>query len=508
MYWNDQTARLIRQAQARAKALARVDYERHAEELLAFDAGNHADSMTGGVLDRATRRGDGTFTIDGYTLDNKGASQGYFAHFLTNAWQDGKGQMIPQYLPFLPRFIRVQAMNFMRAPEHTVVTADGVAYPDEVQNLWHRIEREVRWPSRWKQINHKLCLLKTVFAQPAWRSRGLHLDILTPNVVDVWQAEDDPGNLAAARVVTTRLPMSVDTPYAGQVERFRVWEKPAPENGNQWTCHVSDAMGRPLPNSLFEDNINLYGMFPIIKLNRTEQTGRIFQELDDSYLTAQVGLDLLWTWYHFLRPGGMAVMTTGDDLQDARIPWGAARGVLLKANSGEDFKFEQIQYDPEGMIGFAQGWLKTLAATQGIDPDAFSIDGSSFNKAITGLAVQMGRADMSDILQDSEAYLEYRLDDTYRALMRVNNVHRPTEQLPEESHLATRWSDSEPLQNPQNRVNTLQARINSGIDSGVAEIIREKPGIDQAEAMAEYLENVRLRDIAGTQRQTPDEGGS
>jgi hypothetical protein len=483
--WESQATAAVEATLAAVKRAVREDYEAHCEELLSFCDGDHASYMAG----------DRTVQDQDLVLGDRKEPRCYFQRYLGKNWDYGRGYMLPQYLPFLRRLVEIKATLFHRHPIWDLVDRIGQAAPTEQATRWTRMKREMRATTRLKKLQKRTELLNTAFGRPRWDGRRVVLDVVTPSSIEVYPDPDAPADLDRAFLIRERLPSVQDTPTI-YPERWLVWERiPGPTPAlDEWNVTVTDNAWRILPNPWFPDNRNPYRSYPYVVFHAEEQQDRLFQPLDDSLLTAQVGLNLLWTWYGQEQPNGLHVFNlNGMKLKAEQIPSGRNFAIQLE-NPSDTHEWHQIPFEAEGMRVFLEMSLKLYASMHGLTPDVFSLESESFTNALTGLAAQMDRLDVQEVREDREAYWEYKLDDLLDKIRIVHNTHCvSTDRLDEGLRSQIGWAQPAAPVDPQSKAQSRATAIESGTGDPVVYIMEDEH-CDEAEA--ERLYSVRLERLS------------
>ena len=525
MLWQDQTTSAVEQCFLTAKQRAHTDYQRIIEQVVDFDRGLMSPYF----------ESPGSFDKDRNPVPGTG---GYFQKYFANAWENGNGPLPALYFNCVRRLVKLRATLFHRRPIiHLERKGVRLADNDPAVLAWRKLERKCRLASRLKALQHATELCESAVGYAAWRNDGMdaagrpingrvELDILTPDVVEVYQDDWNPGSLDACRIVAHRLPMPVDTPTSTLDERWIVWERPGPAVGRipgstpeeRWTCRIIDNQGRPIadwqsrpiPNPLFADNLNLYGLYPYVLFHRTEQTGQIWGQPNETYASMQkaINLSLSLATLRQWASGGVAVLES-QTAEKSDIPFGPFRAI--RVNPDEDFRFAAMAFDAEGTVKWIETLLKAWAVMDGIHPDALTLSGGAFSNAITAIAKAWDRQDLVDEREDAMPYWEDQLGTLLTRMVVVSNTHSgATEQIPADLEWDIEWAEVSVPTSPQEKEQAFQAACNSGMDDPISRRMREKPGLSRENAEADFavcLEVNRQRAEAlekSGERQTPE----
>jgi len=470
--WDDQSTAAVENSLRAFKEATLLGYQGQVSELIGFDSGDHASYMAGH---------NPTSSEDLSLADCANDPNCYFQRYLPRNWANGKGGMVPQYLPLLTRMTAIRATLFHRHPGQTLVDTKGSV--DEKQTeRWTDVMRRARSTARDKRLQKRTELLNTAFSYVRWDGDGIAFDVITPDSVEVYPDRDDPANLDKARLIRHRLPSLLDSPEAFP-ERWLVWERVPGETAalDEWYVYVMDNAWTEQPNPFFPDNVNPYKMYPYVVFNGEEQQDRIFQQLDDSLLTAQVGINILATWYQDQQPDGMHIFKVADGLPK-KLPMG--RNFAQNLEQNDEYNWHDIPFDAEGMRVYLEMFLKLHASIHGLTPDVFSLESEAFTNALTGLAAQADRWDVQEVREDREPYWEYKLDARRAKVMTIHNHHcLASERFDESLRLAVEWAQPEAPVDPQSQAQTRSTNIASGIASPVDYIMEDHGISDRAQAM-------------------------
>jgi len=527
--WQDNTTGALKMAFAEAKMRSASDFN--------GKIGRTVDLYLGAFSEYF--EAPASSTMDENRNPAEGTGGGHFQRYMPNAWENGKGPMLPLYFNFVRRLVKLRATLFHRRPK-ILQRRNGALLPDSHPSRirWLRLESKARLSSRLKLLQNMTELCESALAFAAWRTDGIdgagrtinprvELDVLTPDEVEVYQDDWAPGSLDACRLIAHMLPMPVDSPQNRMQQRWLVWERPGPAvpgiggstASDQWTCRILDGDGRPaadtlghvVPNPLFPTNVSRYGAYPYVLFHRTPQQGRIWAPPNETYETAQIAVNLTLS-YATLRQwcsGGMAVLEA-QDAPAADIKQGPHRGI--RVNPEEDFRYAAQPFDAVGSRAWVETLLKGWAVMDGIHPDALTLSGEAFSNAITAIAKAYDRQDLVDEREDAQAYWEDQLGLLCARLVMVHNAHcAPAERIDEDIEYGVEWAEVPVPTSPLEREQAFQAACNSGIDDPVSRRMRENTSLSREQAEADFracaainIERSRLMQDAG-QRQTTSE---
>lgn len=474
--WADQSADTIKQSLMAYKHRVRTDYVRRVTMQDDLYHGDHQSWMEGG----------GVLHPDDELSSSSASTEAYLQRFFPNAWDNGKGSLLPQYLPLLKRTVDTVAGLFHRKPELTLDTADNEPVPTEhpQMEIWRDIQRQTQLAQTLKELQHKTFLHKTMLAHVRWSFGRLRVDPIHLADGFIWEAEEDPADLRLAPLVMHELPAPMKTPPTTTERRWAVWQQDAASG--LWSFAIRNLAGKVLPNRLFPKGVNAYGTYPYILCHDGQPRTSAYAELDDSLLSAQIGLDLLWTDFHLAcrMNGGVVAMHTDQGTKLPRaLPFGRDRAMVM----GLEEKVETIQLHQSlpDMLEFARDYIKTFAVLHGLHPDSFAIEGQAFAQAITAVAKQVDRLDVQETREDYETYWEGKLADLFDLIRLVWNVWNPARQLDPRLRLRIKWIEPREVVSPLEAAQASMARLNGGLSYPVREIMR-LDGVDEAEAARVY----------------------
>ena len=472
--WEDRTGPAIENITRAFKEQVRANLDQIYCELIGFHDGDHSSYMAGAL----------PVTTQDLTLADQQTNHCYFGRYLRNSWDSGKGGMVPQYVPFLTRIVQIGATLFHRTPTTSLVDVSGKV-KQQATDKFNEILRRMRFTARAKRLQKRVTLLNTAFAYPRWDGSQVQLDVITPNNVEVYPDPNDPANLDKALMIRHRLPSLEDSPDVFP-ERWLVWQriKGAVPALDEWTVHVVDNGWRVMDNPYFPENVNPYKAYPYVVFNAEEQQDRIFQQVDDSLLSAQVGLDILATWYAFNQPDGLRVFKTGDGKLPKDMPTGRGFGVELNVN--DEFEWVDMPFDAQGMMTWLEATLKYNASLRGLTPDVFSLDNEAFTTALTGLARQMDRWDVQEVREDQEPYWEFKLDLLRDKIVKVHNYHSVSgDSIDPSLRLAVEWAQPAAPVDPQSQAQTRAIAVERGWASAVDFVMEDHNIATREDGMAQ-----------------------
>ena len=478
--WEDQTTAAVENTLRAFKTKNRLSYETFVGELVGFADGDHASYMAGDVQ---------VMTED-LALNDKASSNCYFQIYLGENWDNGKGGLVPQYLPFLKRLVQIKATLFHRHPTLSLVDVSGKT-KERATKAFRDLLKEMRFTSRAKKLQKRTELVSTAFAYVRFDGDQLQLDVITPDNVEVYPHPDDPANLDKALLIRHRLPSLKDSPDV-YPERWLVWERieGATPALDEWNVYVMDNAWKVLDNPYFPKNVNPYKMYPYVVFNSEEQQDCIFAQLDDSLLAAQVGIDILATWYHSRQPDGLGIFKVTDpDSLPSTMP--AGHNAAIPLGPADDFKFENIPFEADKMKTYMEMTLRLYASLHGLDPDVFAMESEAFTSALTGLARQMDRWDVQEVREDQEPYWEYKLELLKRKIIALHNFHAgETEQIDPSLALHVEWAQPEAPVDPQSQAQARKMALDLGYGDPIAWVKEDHNHASDEEAEGQLQRNL------------------
>lgn len=499
MLWNDKSATTVWDSLQEAKARANAAYVRHVSMLVDFYDGDHSSWMEGA--------GD-PLSWD----DEVGCYTGYFKQFFPNAWDDGNGNVLGQYLPLARRVIDASATLFHRPPKLILQRAGKDLPTDSAQvALWERLQRDMELAPTCKDWQRRTRLCKTTLAYVNWSFGRMALEVLTPDTFWVYENEYAPSRLYLADLIMHELSQPINSSESKDGRKFVVWERGY--KPGQWTVRVTDIFGKALVNPLFPSNVNSYDTYPYVIAHDGQPRGGIYADLDDSLLYGQLGLDLVWTDTHLAmrtEHGGQFWLKTVGGA--SKLPKELVRGrdrTMVLTGEEDACGYAGSTFNVDGSLAYIDTYLRTMAVMHGLHPDLFAVSGEAFSKAITAVAKAMDRLDLQETRQDQEAYWELRLHELWRRIRTVWNAHNPALAFDGDLELRVEWSDPENSAiDPLTREQSNQAKINTNRTTP-AHLLAQEEDIPLEEARKRVLENAafnaKVREASGGQglRQTP-----
>jgi hypothetical protein len=426
--------------------------------------------------------------------------------------------MVPQYMPLMRKVVDYVAATFHRPALLKLRTRDGEALPeDHVQTRrLRRMEIETQLHPALRQWQRRAEGGGTAFLFPVARWGRMSWEVLTPDVVWAWEDERAPGDVQRCEWVAHELsrPMiSTNRAREADARRFVVWTRNEVKIVDRWGRPVADpGLGATVEGTLVSGNP--YGLIPYAVLHRDPHTAGMWGPIPESYVTSQVGINLLWSDFH-LQMRLVAGLGVANLVDTAKFPERLKYGIdrILKLGPDDKFDFRGPALPIEGMLSFAQKYVQTYAVMRGLQPDVFSIDGEAFSTAISAVAKEIDRVDVQEMREEKEPDLRTRIVyDVWPIGRAVWNVSHPEHRIDHDLDLDVEFPEPKRVVSALEDAQARQARINSGMSDPVEELMAAKPGRTEAEAEALFEKHLaraaRLRDALGGGRQTVGAPGS
>lgn len=493
MLWTNQTIPTLHRVALESKRRVRAEYVHTVSQLNDLYEGDHESWMMGGSPSHP---------------DDTVGHIPYFARYFPTAYADGS--LTPAYLPLLKKLDETIAAQFHRAPIYVPMRSGSpLSEGDPTHRAVTAMLDTSNFTDALKRLQRYAWLDKTAFAFARPAREGVVLDVLTPDLVSVWESDWDPCSLQEAQAVSHELSARPGTTGAIPERRFVSWTR---ETDNTVSCRVTDLYGRELPDqALWPVGLQPLTRYPYVVAHDRQPRESIYAPLDDSLLSAQVGIDVLWTDYllESRMQGGMLNLRLEAQDKPSVIPF--SRDRVIVCGKDESAQYVGMPVDFAGMLSFANQYMKTHAVLHGLHPDTLAIDGSAFSSAITAVAKQVDRLDVLETKADYEAYWTRKAKEAFSVLRMVWNAWMPlSDRIPEDVELRIEWPRPLDVADPLHTAQSDQANMNAGLTSPVR-ILMERKGISEAEATKQVEENLawkaRIDAITG-QRQTPDGTGN
>mgnify|MGYP001600443585 FL=1 len=507
MLWQSQVADQMRRLLLEVKKDVRSDYLRLVTQYLDMYEGDHSS----------------WFEKDGHTThpdDRSPAHVAYLQKYFPDAWAHGTGDLQPYYVPFL-RTMDHKVAALYRGEVRFVLTDDqgNDVLDDHPQaKIWRRICDGCDFAESMKEAQRKPWLVKTILAyvdmHPTFDEIRVH--IKTPDLVDVWEGDEDPTDLWYARLVSMELPTPRNSAWESRTNRaslgrrFAVLERG--KDRDSWTVQITDVGGNQtgLAQPFAGDGINPLGRYPFVVFHDGSSPYGIYQDLDDCLLQGQIGVNLCLTDMMFAQKqhaSRLAIIGSGEKANPTEIPMGRDRVMRF----GGDV---EVQYISDG-LNFSGMWegfeklLKTYATMYEVLPDLFALSGDTVRQALTAVAKAADQVVLQTTVEDFRRPWARHARDLFRLVRHVWNYAHPGEKLESGLSIRTEWGAAKVAEDRLHAAQADQAEINIGRKSALDLIMRDHPGMTRERAQEIFEENMRQREMnhdagPGT-RQTPDE---
>ncbi|MAH46071.1 hypothetical protein CMI37_09575 [Candidatus Pacearchaeota archaeon] len=396
-----------------------------------------------------------------------------------------------RFFPLVQMYADRLGVVFHQLPETYLVDGDGKRLPeDDAQQIqWSRdvesLELDVQLQTAESWINSGM---RQVFVQPCIRRGRLQWEVHAPYEVDVDQDPDSPSALEGAPHVMVCLPQRNDSvSRAAEEDLFYTWQRVDTRDAwgrvidTEWRCWLHDKTGQLYRNPLFTDNVNDYGLHPLVVWrDRKPAKGDFWVTANKAWYHQQLSADIKFCDLdHHLRHQihSQPVVKGAPDIK--KLPLGPDKPIQTL---DVDFDFSYVNADPklELLISAFNFDLRASAVAESMPADMWEPNSSTRNLAAKKLeqhALQVRRTKVLPF---------YR-----RALKRTFEVHRVVANHWAEDLKRTRYSpdvtlgvEFAPLPEVVDRFQDTQANeldIRHGVTSPT-EVRMRREGVTRSDA--------------------------
>jgi len=326
---------------------------------------------------------------------------------------------------------------------------DGVlvqASTDRDQRILDEILDDNKFDNFCRTLDRTVYLTKTCFVKVNYREETLALDIITPEYCQVEAAELNP-----YRIKTIGYPHKLVTKNVMKPKGiFCVWT----EN----TFWFVDEDGKILPNAENVDNINPYGIIPIVTFRENEPMGNEFWNWPpESLVNAQDNLNVKLTYRNYLFRRfniPIPVLLGGAGFENGQYPIVDGSTVLqIKGdfeNPNSKFEFVIPGTKMDEVLSVINEEIRAIFISQGIDPNLLM----EYHDRQSGLSVQMMNGKLEERRAVAKLAYQYSLEELFEVMRVVWNTHNPNNMLsdgeieikipeprPGYSSAADKWAD-------------------------------------------------------------------
>jgi hypothetical protein len=488
MLWEPQAFSAVRRVAKASRDAASYEYLRTCTMLVDFFEGDHLSWLVGTAPTHP---------------DDYQARDAILKRAFPNAFADDA--LEPQTLPFLQKLIAVLASALHRQPGYVFLRNGERIDPTQGEGkALAEVLKQVGFHDALKRIHHRGYLLRTCFAGVRQAGRTIKIDVATPDRIDVAESVLDPTDLQTC----TALCHEVSHTEAGRL--FMVWRR---NPDGKVTCQPVDVFGLPKAIPGFEPPV--FADYPFVVYHPVTPTDSIYATLEDSFTTAQIGMDVMWTDYMLARKmaGGFVHQDGVDTVKHVAM----SRDRIYCTEGGVKVEFIARPQNLAEMLQFAEAYQKTYAVLHGAHPDLFDLNGNNYYAAISAASKQLDRIDLQETRQEQRTKIERLAEELFGIVRMVWNdlmvrLNEPGRKIADDLELLIEWPKPQEVGDPLALAQAKQARMNAGLTNPVKELLAENEGMtpDEAEWIAEInlAWKARMAEVVGQRQTTPPEGGN
>ena len=368
-------------------------------------------------------------------------------------------KLIPVSVNVVKKIIKALSMVYL---QDAVRTVQGTEKDGEI---FVTIEDEASLPVKMKQANRYAKLLGTVLLRPLWRKGKPDLDILTPDILDVFTG-DSPEDIRAVLV----------TLYdeSGDVGKIRY---------SLWTAEEYKLLD--YRGSVLESEPNPYGVLPFVPVWNTPPSESFWLQGASDLMMIQNAInqrltDLVYTLQFqgfgvgYVRGAGVA----SDDVLSV------GPGTMMTLPQDGEIGFAAPNAPIESSLDAIEFLVKYAAITNGLPASTMSADPTEES----GVAKIVGNRELEELRRDDIANFAKVEAELFNLFRIIWNFHNPTEQISQESFLTIDFYDPKPTTSATEQLKEWEGLLGLGLISPVDILMERNPDLTRDDAKARLLE--------------------
>lgn len=310
-------------------------------------------------------------------------------------------------------------------------------------------------------------LVRTILLRPLWRDGEMDIDLITPNICDVWIG-DSPKQLE--QVLITNFPPNGGKPEATTYSRWSAtqWEK-------------LDSKGFQI-----EQAPNPYGVLPFVPIWVSPPVHGQFWTLGgESLLSIQEAIaEMLSDYLEVVRFQGFGT-AWGKLIGDQNLPAIGPRAFIQIENENGEFGYAKTNAPLLQILASIEHLAKWAAVSSGLSAQTMSVKPTQQS----GLAQISSNLTLTEIRKDQQnlfAGYERNLFNLFRIIW---NEHNPTRKLSDSARLQIDMMESRAVMSPDKEAILQQAEIKMGITSVIDLIQLKNPELSYDAAKIKAKQN-------------------
>jgi len=309
-----------------------------------------------------------------------------------------------------------------RSGGRRILTRESEGQIDEnIQNLWQFIQNSSRYDSVMRTVNRMVNLCKSVVVKPSFRKNSIKLDILTPNLVDVIQDDEDPSEavaIAYIRPVSQSYISSMSGNSALQVI-IHYWDE-------KRYMQISPT-GEILDNPNNPDGINPYSELPFVRFANQISLDGFFIEGGDDLIIAQDNINIKLTQLNYIvKMQSFSVPVLVGYRGPERITISPGKPVVIPLGTvGEQgepgFRFETPKPQIAELVTLLEHEIARIFRAYGISSASFSLQ----NSPKSGFALVMENLKLLEARENELPFYEDSEEELFEVIKQIWNYHAP-----------------------------------------------------------------------------------
>jgi hypothetical protein len=351
--------------------------------------------------------------------------------------------------------------------QDAVRTLDGSQQEQEIYSL---IEDSASLPVKMKLANRYARLLGSILIRPVWRNGQMDLDILTPDILDVF-CGDSPEDVQAVMVT-----LFSDTGLQTEIE-YSLW---TPEQVQRLDYRFSVISSEPNP----------YGILPFVPVFACPPTTEFWLPGANDLMLVQDAInERLTDIWHTLRfqSFGVAYIKEGDKGKHKHSR--PSSTVDIGPNS-------LLLLPPDGEVGFAapkapiqdslnaiEFLMKQTAITNGLSAASMSLNPTEQS----GISRIVANTELEELRRDDIAMFAKVEQRLFHIIRTIWNIHNPQRPMREATPLRVDFFDPKPSVSATEQIKEWQGLLELGLISPVDVLIERNPDLNREDAKAKLL---------------------
>jgi len=293
------------------------------------------------------------------------------------------------------------------------------------QEKIQEILEDNRFDNLLKTLDRMVFLCKTVFIKVGWRNERVVLDIITPTYVRVKNDELEPYDISEIAY-----PIKLDT--FDDVSKQIMNPK---GTFGYWTANnfmYVDQDGVTMNNIENTDNINPYGIIPVVTFREKENINGVFWQFPgDELISAQDNINVKLTFRNYLIKRfsiPIPVLTSANILGNNTLILDGSAPVVVQTdrdNPGGGFTWQTPTADIQKITDSINEEMRNLMILFGIDPNQF-IFSADRQSAVSQV---LGNAKLDERRESAKLSYQYSIEELLEVIKIVWNTHNTNDQF-------------------------------------------------------------------------------